>query len=123
MVHIKVVNTNISESAITKIAIEGEYTTTPTLTYYQNVVSNVKLIIAKRPINPKKPPNFLIYLDENDKRVYISSLYQKSEYSFKFDYIGKNYILTKKPNSLRITIRSLYPTWIHQDKKSMPNHE
>jgi len=78
--------------------------------YYRdnaNLISKCKkitLLICKREkTTPKKPINFIIRIDSEGKRHYISSLYPTSKkYVFRFDYNGQTYaiVLAEKGASI-----------------------
>lgn len=51
------------------------------------------LICNRKTPSKRKPSQFILYIDDDKKRTYLSSLYRRKNDEYKLDYKGKEYIL------------------------------
>jgi hypothetical protein len=85
--------------------IEGSYVESGI--YWKNTTGTGRILFVDRPDpTPKKPKTYLLHVDNNDKRHYISSLYSTNVPNvWNIDYQGTAYQVKSDPdNSLCISI-------------------
>jgi hypothetical protein len=74
------------------------------------VNDHLKFLIATRKTITKGKSNyFLLYIDSDEKRHYVSSLYMKDSETFLFDFDGRYYTLYLKGEKAQILPRNTNP--------------
>jgi len=81
-------------------------------TLVQNDKTGIKIIFAKRKDPKNKPVNFLLQLDGQNKRQYLSSLYPIGEKDYCFEVSGIVYFMKIDPDEVEITENSNLRTYI-----------
>jgi hypothetical protein len=93
--------------------------------YWKHQDNDIKLIIAHRPphqVTAKKPPHYLLLVDNDETRHYVSSLYRIRDKALKFTYNG--YLLKLEADAAdfakcsRIIISTLLHFLQHQPKNA-----
>lgn len=93
--------------------------------YWKHQDNDIMLIIAHRPphqVTAKKPPHYLLLVDNDQTRHYVSSLYRIRDKAMKFTYNG--YLLKLEADAAdlskccRITISTLLHFLQHQPKNA-----
>lgn len=99
-----------SKSGKSSIILEGCYVKTENL-WTSTISASTLLVVERQSSTLSKPPQYILHVDQEGQRTYISSLFPtKIPDIYRMDFKGTRYDLTKSShNSLCISI-GIIPT-------------